>query len=463
MGLPVPVGRQSDAVYMKPQGHLVVLGTAGTGKTVMAILRAQYLAHPSTANSGRTALLTFNRSLAAYLRHLGGSQEHVVIENYHTFAKGYLSSLGLMGSACIARPELREELIQRSVVEVAVGYRPHKFFEQPTEFFSDELAWIDGHGLDSLAQYLATPRTGRMDPLQPPQRKALWAIRTAYRRRLAAANKRYDWPSVAPAVNQALREDDRPRRYRHIVVDEAQDLSPEAIRSLAAAIPPEGSLTLFADYAQQVSGQRTSWKTCGLTVQKIERFVDNYRNSPEIARLAIAMADMPHFRDSTDLVEPKAPQRAAGTKPTLVQCRSEEDEISTIVAAALAASGGSARVGVLARTRAEARKAIRGIPGARTFHGDMNQWSMAAGVWAGTYHSAKGLEFDTVLLPFCGSTRMPDPGVVDAFGADEARSRESRLLYVGVTRARSEVVITYTGQLTPLLPPPSSNLYQVVS
>ena len=84
-------------------------------------------------------------------------------------------------------------------------------------------------------------------------------------------------------------------------------------------------------------------------------------------------------------------------------------------------------------------------------------------MYAGTYHSAKGLEFDVVYLPFCGEDRCPDKDTVAAFGYDEAASRESRLLYVGVTRARDELVISYTGALTPLLPSAASDLYTVTA
>jgi superfamily I DNA/RNA helicase len=95
-------------------------------------------------------------------------------------------------------------------------------------------------------------------------------------------------------------------------------------------------------------------------------------------------------------------------------------------------------------------------------HDNMTRWEIDTGVYAGTYHSAKGLEFDVVFLPFCGADRCPDPDTVAAFGEEEAAGRESRLLYVGVTRAKSEVVVTYTAELTPLLPAADSGLYQVV-
>jgi superfamily I DNA/RNA helicase len=460
MSLPTPQGRQHDVVYMTGHGHHVILGTAGTGKTVMAIHRAAHLADPRTQNNGPTLLLTYTNSLVAYLRHFAGDLHGVTVETYGRFGRGYLAARDRMGYRQIATPAQRRYYVEQALKATAASYRPSPFFDRATDFFLDELEWIDGNGLLTLPDYLEVRRVGRMEPLQQSQRQAVWVIRTNYLAARATAGLPYDWASVPSAVRAALVDDTQPRRYKHIVVDEAQDLSPEAIRSLAAAIPADGSLTLFADYAQQIYGQRVSWRSCGLTVAKTEEFLDNYRNSPEIARLAIAMAKMPHFLDSADLVEPRAPQRAAGAKPTLVQYSSADVEANAVAANATS-FGKVSRVGILTRTRAEARAASRGIRGVRTLHENLDQWEITAGVYAGTYHSAKGLEFDVVFLPFCGADRCPDAETVAAFGYDEAASRESRLLYVGVTRARDELVITHTGKLTPLLPPASSDLYQV--
>ena len=96
-------------------------------------------------------------------------------------------------------------------------------------------------------------------------------------------------------------------------------------------------------------------------------------------------------------------------------------------------------------------------------NGGLHRWDTGSGVYAGTYQSAKGLEFDVVFMPFCGEDRWPDLVAVDALGYEEAVGRDSRLLYVGVTRARDELVITHTGEPTILLPPADSGLYQVVA
>ena len=70
--LPRPIGRQREVLYLPADGHTVVLGTAGSGKTTLAILRSLYLADPSTDHGGRTLLVTFNRCLVTYMNHLAG-------------------------------------------------------------------------------------------------------------------------------------------------------------------------------------------------------------------------------------------------------------------------------------------------------------------------------------------------------------------------------------------------------
>src|SRR4051812_45053101 len=96
--LPEPKGKQREVLALPGIGHHVVLGTAGSGKTVMAIHRAASLGHPVHSKFGRVLLVTFNRSLVTYLRYWQpAALEHVTIEHFHAFAKGYLSSRGMLG------------------------------------------------------------------------------------------------------------------------------------------------------------------------------------------------------------------------------------------------------------------------------------------------------------------------------------------------------------------------------
>ena len=69
MSLPQPIGRQKEVLYLPAQGHFAVLGTAGSGKTTLAILRSAFLANVRTEHGGRTLLVTFNKALVNYLQH----------------------------------------------------------------------------------------------------------------------------------------------------------------------------------------------------------------------------------------------------------------------------------------------------------------------------------------------------------------------------------------------------------
>jgi superfamily I DNA/RNA helicase len=89
---------------------------------------------------------------------------------------------------------------------------------------------------------------------------------------------------------------------------------------------------------------------------------------------------------------------------------------------------------------------------ATRLHRDLAIWPDGPGIFYGTYHSAKGLEFDAVFLPFLSSDRLPHPQDVATFGEADAASQDSKLFYVGVTRAKSNLVLTYAGNETRLLP-----------
>ncbi|MEV7545592.1 3'-5' exonuclease [Streptomyces sp. NPDC089915] len=450
MGLPEPVGRQSDVAYLPAAGHHVVLGTAGTGKTVMAMLRALYLSDPGVSGSGRTLLVTYNNALVSYLRHLSGKADRLDISTYARFARNFLHRRGGMRDQPIASSPVRRRLIQSALRAVASRYGPHKLFERDPGWFEDEIAWISGMGLRTWEAYEAVDRLGRRTALGVPLRRLVWEVAEEYRLHRTAAGLSYDWHDMAASVRDHQARDRGPRTYRHVIIDEGQDLSPEEIRSLAEVVDPEGSVTFFGDYAQQIYGQGMSWRACGLKVARVEMFKDNYRNSTAIAEFAIALSRLPFFGRTDELVPPVAPL-SRGSLPTLVACVDRAQEAAVIRSTARQL-GQVGTVVVLGRTWADVDEACAGLTVQRIERGRQFSWDYAPGVYGTTYHSAKGLEFDTVLMPFCSEDTLPLPEVVRALGVDDAAERESKLLYVGITRAKSDLVITYSGTRTHLLP-----------
>ena len=458
--LPRPVGRQLEVLYLPANGHTVVLGTAGSGKTTLAILRTLYLADPSTDHCGRTLLVTFNRCLVTYMKHLAETiRQSVDIRNYHHFARGYLDYRGKLPPQSICRPEERLRFIRLAVSEARADGVQSPMLRRSEEFLDEEFQWIQQHGIASEEGYVAAERIGRTATrVARVERPALFDLYKRYLNQRQQGGKSYDWDDLASAVIRELQSDQSKRRYRHVIIDEGQDFSPEMLRSLADAIPENGSLTFFGDIAQQIYGHRMSWRSAGLTATKIWRFKENYRNTKQISQLALALAAMPNFPDDPDLIEPTAPV-ADGPSPALVRLASESEEREFAVSRAteLAQTG---TVAILFRTRDQERTFRQYLPSEATrLHRELKQWPSGPGLFYGTYHAAKGLEFDTVFLPFLSDKCWPHPSDVKLLGEQEAAVRNSRLLYVGITRARSTLVLTYSGCVTSLLPE-TEGLYQ---
>lgn len=462
--LPTPIGKQREVLYLPAKGHTVVLGTAGSGKTTLAILRSAYLADPSTDHHGRTLLVTLNKALVTFLCHLRPSEFHnVVVENYHKFARGYLNVRGKMGrDDILGDTDQRIALIQQAVNNVKEKYKPNHFFERPLKMFSEEIRWIFSHGISSKEEYKNAARIGRTSSrVHTNLRDVMFEILEEYLSIRSKTGKSYDWDDLALYTKQELQKDDSPRFYRHIVIDEGQDFSPEMLRSLAMAIPSDGSLTFFGDMAQQIYGQRMSWRSAGFNITKVWPFEENYRNTKEIAQLGLAISKMPYFSGVADLVEPSRPS-AAGDLPTLVKCENKEKEIELTLKLANA-NASNQSVAILFKNRDYEGLIKEKIPPKSVrLHRDMTTWQAGPGIRYGTYHSAKGLEFDMVILPFLSQDNLPDQENIEAFGQDDALAYNGRLLYVAVTRAKTRLVLIYSGERTELLPT-GSGLYKKAS
>lgn len=423
----------------------------------MAMVRALHLARKGTANSGRVLVATFNNTLVAHLRHLasGETSAQLTVENYHTFARGYLGSVDRMSWGGIVQDdEDVESFVGGAIAAVRAVAGQHAVLGRPVKWFADEIHWLSGMNITSESEYQAAERVGRSTPLQSgPSRTVVWSVRDQYHAARADKGFTNDWYDLGATVIDALSTDTNPRRYRHVIIDEGQDLSPAEIRSLVNAVQPGGSLTFFGDYHQAIYGHGLSWKSAGIDIagRPVERFADNYRNTAQIARVGIAMANSQWMKsgDQDLLVEPHQPT-ADGPKPTLVKCQSIKHEIDMVRTLAGEASKDQ-KVAILTRARHLAKSAAKGLRYTE-LKKDMQVWDDQPGLYVGPYHSAKGLEFEAVFLPFLNDDVIPNYYVLQEHPLDEAYAREARTLYVSVTRARSSLVMSYSGTLTPLLP-----------
>lgn len=471
MQLPIPEGRQKEVLALPEQGHYVVLGTAGSGKTTLAIHRAIFLANKiKNKTKQKVLLITFNKTLVTYINSISyGALKNIDVRNYHWFAKGYLSARNLMDYGVIV-PNNSKKLsyIKLAIVKLIDEIGNNSTLSRAPEVFYEELCWIQKKGIVSLEKYLEAKRVGRGDTrITRDKRKIFFKVYEIYLQIREIYGYKYDWDDLAQTVISQLKTDSDERMYKHVIIDEGQDLSPIMLQSLALSIPTDGSITFFGDVAQQIYGDRISWREAGLEVpsKNIWKFDQNYRNSKEIADLAISISQQPFFKQSADLVVPKQPV-ASGPKPLLVEFKEERNELNWVVDSAQKLSEKQS-VAILVRTRQTTNQIERILNRKKINYQkldkELSNWDSNPGISVGTYHSAKGLEFDAVFIPYCSMLRIPsDDKIIALENRQEALSDDAKLVYVAITRAKRTLVISYSGVIAEVIPL-NDNLYKKIN
>lgn len=335
MALPRPKGKQIEVLDLKPEGHNVILGTAGSGKTTLAIYRSMYLAKLEPEE--RVLLITFNTTLVKYLNAIVGEEFplNIDVRNYHKFARGYLASKGKMPrwNGIVSGMEDGDNkkllFVRRALENVKKEVGVNSTLKRDETVFLEEICWIEKMGIVSLDEYEKVERIGRMDTrIRRDNRKYFFEVYKEYIKIRKSEGYLYDWEDLSQAVYTELLNDNEERMYKHIVVDEGQDLSPMMIKSLVKAIPEDGTFTFFGDVAQQIYGSRLSWREAGLKIIKnrIWYFDRNYRNSREIAKFALSLSNSVYFTDRMDLVTPVLPN-ASSPLPEVLKFKTDKNEL----------------------------------------------------------------------------------------------------------------------------------------
>ncbi len=456
-----PQGKQNEVLALPAKGHTVVLGTAGSGKTTIALLRAIHLS--KLPGDEKVLLVTFNGALVKYMRGICDVQSsNLTVENYHKFARGYLNSRGKMPKRNgILGPEGKEYYIQQSVDYFVGLYPAESTLKRSINFFDEEIAFIERFGFASFDDYYKAERVGRASAnIKRDNRKWIYNVYSKYIELRRADRYEYDWDDLAYHVYNELQKDLTQRRYNHIIVDEGQDFSPMMIKSLVSAVADGGSFTFFGDVAQQIYGSRLSWRDSGICVDRIWNFEVNYRNPSTIISFASDIMKSHYWKQDADTIKPTM-QIAKGPKPILVSFKSKQKELEWVIRRVITIGRMSSTV-IICRNRmivdmfkSELKK--NGCM-ATEINKETPGYAHVKTVYLTTFHAAKGLEFDNVFIPFLTDNIFPDKETIESSeSVEEAYADEIKLLYVAVTRSKYGLYMSYHEQLSMLFPVESKN------
>lgn len=499
--------QQLTYVNVRTRGPYRLTGGAGTGKTVVLVHRAVRLAREA-AEAGiaaRIVLTTFTRNLAASLEDqvrsldpdvqradsLGKPGIHVsgvdrMTHDVVNSARGLEGIMrGVLGWGSASPKYSRVARDWNDAVATALSAGKIRDAEQPHAspiFLADEYREVIlPHRVSDEADYLRVPRGGRGTRLGRNQRREVWAVVSAYREaggRIATL----DWDetsAVAAAVLDHQAEEAGQRPADHVLVDEGQDLRPTQWQFLRALVA-EGDDDMFIgeDSHQRIYSNPVKLGRYGINIRgRSRRLKLNYRTTAQNLGFALSVLqggefDIAAMEDETAAADEgvihggdTGQLRSARSGPDVVfrpamnlgdefeqvaqllrewidEMQRRGEDISTI---GLLTRWGSTR-DLLVRALDE-----RGVPVASV---DRNVTYRRRTPMAMTFHRAKGMEFARVVLfgIDAKSVRtLTQDAAYDEQAREAAELQERSLLYVGASRARDQLAVSWSGEASPLL------------
>lgn len=422
-------------------GFTLIRGAAGSGKTTTAVLRLRFVsgvwasqrARKRATSPVKALVLTYNRTLKGYVETLVEQQIGADVDlTISTFAKWAKDALGVSEMLSDRRRHAKLWALGSGL-----GYE--------RDFLLEEIEYVlERFNQDQLANY-ADPdaptyeRRGRGPYPRVDRAQRERILEEVVRPYLAWKSEEgeVDWTDLAVRMAQA----NPVARYDIVLVDEAQDFSANQVRAIRQHLAEPHSTTLVMDAMQRIYPRGFTWREAGVDLAATFRLGTNHRNTRQIAAFARPLvADLPIEDDGT--LPDFASSEAEGELPLLIEGKFSK-QIDWVVAriadlpeedsvALLNPKGG----GWLDYTRSRLRE--NGIPFAEITR--RSEWPRGSEqVALSTLHSAKGLEFDHVVLLGLNAELMPH-GEEET---DTQLSNHRRLVAMAIGRARKTVALAY--------------------
>lgn len=449
----------------QPIGPWVIKGGPGTGKSTLALYCMRELLSPKQRElfnetvPVKILFTTYTHSLIALSKHIFNAicddppSHQPEITNIDQYAKTILTDRW-KNRRVINDKELKG-LISKLIKEKPAEFKFSA--ENDSEFLAEEIAQvIFGNSLPDLQDYLSVKRTGRTRSLGQEQRKNVWNVYSAIRSELEKSNKRTFSQTIAVAEWQARQ---RKAEFDYVFIDEAQDLSPSAIRLCVNLCKNRKNVFLTADLNQSIYGSSVSWASIDTDLNmkgRSQTLRRNFRTSVEICE-AIQGLQSGEVDKESRLHHENAVYHSE--RPVFSMPTHRQDELSRIEKflqqALLEEKIAKSSAVVLCQSKSECIKMAAALDkrfNAKAMPSKEVEFAYA-GVKVMTVHAAKGLEFGVTVVAGVGREWLSPAPKGKTVPWDEKYAQKHRLFFVACSRAIRRLMVS--GKLGEWGTPPS--------
>ncbi len=452
-------------------GAAKLIGVSGSGKTCVVVRRAVRLAQKY--RDGKVLVITLNRALAALIEELvalcAGEEEQARIDVKPLFevCRGVMVALDPRNTKTYCEVTWRgnehvDEIWQEyyrcenNNRDASVMLDVHDSLISrgwsAEQYLREEVDWVRSALMrDERSEYFEMKRMGRTVPLTRQQRERILVGVAGWETKMWDVGA-MDCLGVVQEVAKRLSQ--VPKVYRCVLVDEMQDLGTVELRVARALVPPgENDLFLCGDAAQAVTSKHQSLPRAGIEVPRASRrsLVLNYRNSRDVLQAAHEtllrnLTDGSVDREEFEILDPEF-SAFMGATPLLLEGHTLEEEIRGALALAQektrSADGAKTCVAICGYSHLEvahfgARLQLPVLDASASLE--------RGSVFLSDLEQTKGFEFDMMCIVNCSAGILPN-----ATAPEEEQHRDLARLYVAMTRARTDLVLSYSESASPFL------------
>lgn len=469
---------QRDSVEYEA-GDLLVKGVPGSGKSVVLMQRALRFNQKAIAakEKKRIIVLTYAHSLVKYTSELvslaGVDPCMIEVSTMDKLAHSVYSGMtGKYRPRIIQDLKEKKEYADAAIQQHLNKNKKHRFHDVDTSFWVDEFKWIKEKNLVTESQYVQAERTGRGGKIRMTKedKAVAYGLFTEYCALLKKKNI-LEWEDLYAYIIANAANIPESLKYDYVLVDEAQDLS--YVRLKVAKLLAKRSITIAADKAQKIYNTSFSWRELGIDIRgKASKSLEKtFRSTKQIVQLAESLLEVNRAMqdDETEYTDAVLPTRD-GQLPQVISCKDAVAEQQMVIGLIKKHIDNDDVIGVLYRSTKEKIAitkwlSVAGIPFETIQKGV--DWSLSCpGVKLSTLHSSKGLEFDVIIIPRFTHSVFPPKNLLEGVEegqADEIKAQERSLLYVGMTRAKYELYLTFSGTPSSFLHDFEPEYYKYIS